>query len=374
VKAKAGGLLMTAVVVSLLSIAGAASAGEEAETPPIQPAVEATEQLSITLEKTHSGATIADDFSGDRLDRSVWTTWLNDPGLRVLVGGGEVRITGTTRAEMPTQYNHVALASKVFWPPDQVLVTRMRAASGIDREKGNQIFQIHLCGCMPDYNSSVAFAKLGDRIGWLRMWRMWDRGETDAQSFPPFGDESESFHQVKVEYNRGKTRGFVEGPDGWIELGQAKANFHGHTRAELKVIMSPRNFSVDMRLDDCRLYLHPEVYPAVFVVNNDYRHRAPRFLDARNEELTLKVFDKSSGNLVGQSSFEPDRGVFEVTLDRNATFPISAEVKVYRKGELFAGATIKSSRLSGLYPGDVYEIIEGESGRQPSGRAPRRAR
>jgi len=352
-----------AALVMATALSFARSAASEAADAPESREAEASgkaEQVRIHLRRTHTGACIADGFSSGKLDEEVWGLWLKDPGVEVFVEDGEVRITGTTGAEKPAGYNHVVLASKVFEPADQVLVARIRAASGIDEEKGSQIFQVHLCGCMPDYNSSVAFAKLGGRIGWVRMWRKWDRGGTDTESLPAFGDEAEAFHQVKVEYNRGKVRGFVEGDEGWVELGEASENFHGHARAELKVIMSPRNFSVDMRIDDVRLYLHPEVYPAMFVVNNDYQHRAPWFLGARGDGLRVRVFDKSSGRVVGESEFDAERGVFEVMLDRDVAYPIAATVKASRGGDVVAESSIDLRGLRGLYPGDVWEIIEGE--------------
>ncbi len=368
-----------ALLVGLLVLgcgASLASGAPERTEPGISPASESREgreEVPIKLLRAYSGAFIAEDFSSPELDKTTWGIWPNDPGVEVKVENGEARITGTTGPDMPVQYNHVVLASKVLWPADQVLVAGIRAASGIDEQKGSQIFEVHLCGCTPDYHSSVAFARIGGRTGWLRIYRVWERDFTDTQWLPPFGDEAEAFHLVKLEYKQGRVRGFVEGPEGFVELGQAVPNFHGQARAELKVIMAPRNFFVDMRMDNCRMYLHPEVYPALFAVNNDFRYHAKNFVGAKNEGLTLKVFEKKSGKLVGQSDFDPDLGSFSVMLDRDVTFPIGADVKVYRGGELFSSASIESRGLSGLYPGDVYEIIEKGSERR-SVPSPRRNR
>ncbi|GEM_PF-2623669 len=365
----------TWIVAALLTIsatAGSAALCADAAAIEEEKSMESPE-VSIHLRRTRMGACIADDFSRNKLDEEIWGLWLNDPGVEVRAEDGEVRISGTTSPEKPAQYNHVVLASKVFEPADQVLVARIRAASGIDETQGSQIFQVHLCGCMPDYHSSVSFARVGGKTGWVRMWRKWDPRLGDGGFLPPFGDEAEAFHQVKVEYNRGKVRGFVEGPEGWVELGEASGNFHGHARAELKVIMSPREFPVDMRVDDVRLYLHPEVYPAAFVVNNDYQHRAPWFVAARNEGLKLEVMESGSGKRVGEAEFDPERGVFEVMLDRDMAYPIRATVKVSRSDETVAEASIDPRGLRGLYPGDVWEIIEGpEVPRQEAG-AGRRA-
>ena len=351
-----------AVVAAALFLTGSSMAEEVDSSAGVEEEDKAAEphKVPMHLRRTGIGACIADDFLSNKLDEKIWGLWLNDPGVEVRVEEGEVRITGTTGKEKPEGYNHVVLASKVFEPADQVLVARIRAASGIDETKGNQVFQVHLCGCMPDYNSSVDFAKLGANTGWVRVWRKWDRGGTDAEFLPSFGDEGAAFHQVKVEYNRGKVRGFVEGPEGWIELGEASENFHGHARAELKVIMSPRDFFVDMRVDDVRLYLHPEVHPAAFVVNNDYQHRAPWFLNEREEDLRLEVLEQGTGKRVGEAEFDAARGVFEVMLDRDATYPIAATVVVRRDEEAVAEMSIDLRRLRGLYPGDVWEIIEGE--------------
>ena len=326
-----------------------------------------------------SGPLFVEDFAGEELNRELWHIVNGDPGIEIDVTGGELRIHGKTGTKTPEHYNHVGVFGKVFRCPDVVAVARIRVA--VDQkvldvpydpslewtenlaEPAEQRYIVHLCGVSPDYNSTVFYGAYRGQVGWFLRICNWIQYWWNSSPLPPTGNESDLFTTVRVEHLDGISKGYILTKDGWTQVGTPQPCTHGLSRLELKVVISPRDQPADMRVADCRMYLHPAKYPVHFIIANipwSQRLSAPVLLAHKEEDLVLELFEADSGLQLGSTTMDKESGSFTIDLSPEAVYPVAAEVVIRSGDKTIARGAIPVVGMRGLYPGEVYMLFEGK--------------
>ena len=362
--------------------------------------------FNLKLSLGMSGALLKDDFNRASLDRTMWQVWMQDVGIEVKQENGELRLVGTTGFSfLPPlfdalpRYHHVGVASAPFYDRDVVLVVKMRPAEGLSpsviagvaesRPSENLWMEAHLCGAAPDNLTSVHFGHMSGLAGsykkggvplargytgwvlWVRNWRE----EAILASRSAFGDEETEFRTVRIEHCGGESRGYVSNGSTWLEIGKPQPTDHRLARVELKVYVDRRNYHVEARFDDVRLYRHPQEFLAVFALgaygaarSDGSPMRYPRLwsessykklLASQPGRVRLKVLSSDRSRLLGEAQLDGKGGTFAVLLPPDLVYPVGAHVVLYMNASVLGEADIPcDGHTNGLYPGDMYMIAE----------------
>jgi hypothetical protein len=309
-----------------------------------------------------SGAVLADRFDQQEVDRRIWhrPDWLenHNPYLAVEPEHGWLHLSGISRASGEHQY--VGLISSNFRETDVVLAARMRIRSAFDKDGRIQHF-VHLCsGDWPDFFTEVVFGKIRSgppvwSIGYVnRVFDYQGHSEYLQPVVPATGREASEWHEVVIDHDgvTGETRNYlvIDGfrrPVGPV----VRIPFH-HTHVELKVDVNATEAQVAMEVGDVRLYLRPERYPAIVVVNS-------QIVDSHSEPaidgLRVRLVASPSGRTLGEAITD-ESGQAKISLVPDLTYPIEAQIEVSDLRGLVLKARIPSAGVTGLYPGDVWAV------------------
>jgi hypothetical protein len=309
-----------------------------------------------------SGAVLADRFDQQEVDRRIWhrPDWLenHNPYLAVEPEHGWLHLSGISRASGEHQY--VGLISSNFRETDVVLAARMRIRSAFDKDGRIQHF-VHLCsGDWPDFFTEVVFGKIRSgppvwSIGYVnRVFDYQGHSEYLQPVVPATGREASEWHEVVIDHDgvTGETRDYlvIDGfrrPVGPV----VRIPFH-HTHVELKVDVNATEAQVAMEVGDVRLYLRPERYPAIVVVNS-------QIVDSHSEPaidgLRVRLVASPSGRTLGEAITD-ESGQAKISLVPDLTYPIEAQIEVSDLRGLVLKARIPSAGVTGLYPGDVWAV------------------
>lgn len=327
----------------------------------------------ITVRKLSCGALLADDFSGDDLCPTRWRRWLKDRNLCVEAGRGfqnQLVIAGISRPmeQVFALRKHTGVISNFFPAQSVVLAAFVRPASGLSGKSGSISYHVHLCNSFPDCYVEVVFAKdlaaafegPGPKTG--SGWYFATKKPSGydlyfSEPLAPFGDEAETFREVKIEYDHQASlaRGYVrstdcwhpEGP--WIQLGDPVEVGFSAMLIELKTTDTIPGLYRDFRVQNCRLYPLPETRPVTFHV---FRwHNQPV------EGATVRLKALKDGQIVAEGRTGVwGRAAVPLSSESFLTYPAEALLEVEERGQVIGSREIHAHLTEGIYPGDVYAV------------------
>ena len=350
-------------------------------------------QRMVELKQAVCGALLREDFNIYKLenfDMTKWVTWPSgDPGIKVSIENGELCMKGTTTEIRPDsmQMQHNAyLMSRNFRARDVCVAVGMKMPSDIPENSVSPIVDLHLCGVNPDVYPEIAFGRIigpeCERLfkeypgrvpgqpemnsdlpwtsarGWMflaipceepdRIYRWMVMGDT----LPEQGDEKTEFHDAMIMYDApsGTASAYVTMGGKWVELGKSVSIIHNMTRIELKsfAFTDTTDDYLEVRFDDCRLYLNPKRHPVRFItVDSGVPHLTPPI---------KYVLYTQDGKTKVSEGITNKGGFAELTVDSPAWvgFPVGALVKIFDGSKEIAQSLIKAEGIEGLYPADVW--------------------
>lgn len=316
-----------------------------------------------------SGALIAEDFDGPALDMDLWRIWQEDVGLAVEQKQGNLVISGRTGkvreiSKFPPK-RFTGLVSKArFFPPDAVLVAKMKVPGGIKSSSGLERYMVHYCGATPDYFTEVIFGRD------LHGWSGWSFIARSLYAYYEFGDVTQApedylpelvgernpddWQLVKIDYDSSTqtSRGYLWAPSAvaWHRIGKPQHLFLSSVQVELKVNIPQDDLNVEVRFDDCRLYRKPETTPVRILVYK--QPQPPGFVFPG---VSVRLYEANGRTLIGKGVTNHN-GVCSISLSSRLTYPIAAVIKIDRGEESLGSAEIRSSGVQGLYPGDLWVV------------------
>ena len=250
-----------------------------------------------------TGALLADSFGGTQLDSNLWARpdWMaeHDPYIAVGVSNGRLLISGISHPA-GKDHQYVGIISKYFRETDVVLVARIRAQSSYKQE-GRLQHMVHLCtGDWPDLFTEITFGRIsGGPPRWYAgyMGKLWDyEGYSNyiEPTYPATGKEAVDWHTVVLQHDgtTGETRDYLIVGDQWVPIGPPHTLHFNHAHVELKVDVNLVGATVQMEVDDVRLYLNPAHHPATIVVGSRDSHDRPE-LAISNQRV--RILEEGSG-------------------------------------------------------------------------------
>jgi len=339
--------------------------------------------LSSRLVKVHDGALIADAFDRARLAdppapapdeptlpasaarTSPWRIWNPDPGLRVELEAGALRIAGVAGPEAGHP-NFNGIVSERFGETDLVLVAEVELAplalgsastaarpAEADAEAGEDVAAAaiaHLCGTEPDWFRELAWrAGAGGLAGWHHDVRGW----RDPRGLDPrAGDGGPLRFTLRVEHAAADESGGAwirphpagaAPPGDWLPVGGRPRIPLSSLAVELKVNATDPGLWVDTRFDDVRLYPRPETHPVRLLLCGPPSRRADVGVELRLDDEETAVAEGRTDEL----------GRVRLDLPADRAYPAAARVRF-----LFDDAAIEleipAADVHGLYPGDSW--------------------
>ncbi len=309
-----------------------------------------------SLLKLVDGALLADDFATKEIDLRRWQILRQDPGIHVVVDGGELRVSGAAAGGMKLGPGFCGLVSKTFADTAVELVTRMRVVTAPPTAKGDFLAFVHLCSSQPDFFAHVEAGKRdvdeapryaaarraadneGDAIAIASPWKLGEwvtvkirhlpasgvAGATDVSLTPSGGTPLPALTRVPMSFTS--------------------------TKIELKVLDTITDSPIDARFDDCRIYRAPSSAPLVVqVLEGGHEGKGVAGL-----AVTVRVIGSQAAPIEGRTDVA---GRCAIVLPDDVDYPARIRVTAKRGETMVLDAfTAQVQGVRGVYPGDVWLV------------------
>ncbi len=352
------------------------------------------------IRKVTCGAILTEDFSGSAIDLTQWRIWEQNPEQTTIEqNGGHLVLTASGVVGHNGLYGLVTTPNKHI-----VFLGRMYIRSWEQRNSNNPSeaphrLAFHFCG----YNGGGQFCDGHQRRGggrgmpspdhWVEIL-MTDRGDSaefsvgaalaENSEFPssdsvllPYPPNDDQGFMVRIIFDAGTNLAVFAVWDGtaWrsissptflpLNVSHVEAKFHrgvGENTPEAVLTFSIAWF------EDLRVYPRPEShFVTVELVKQDGTilresqewppmFRAPDESMHELKELKVRLVT-TDGHMISESRGEQNE--IHSLLLREAPwdiYPVSARIQLILDGEVIADRVIEAHGLTGLYPGDAYEI------------------
>ncbi|MHB0960054.1 MAG: hypothetical protein ACYC0X_20035 [Pirellulaceae bacterium] len=360
-------ILLTIIAV-LRSLLPTDSQAQLAEVPPV------TTVTSIRL--VERGAILAEDFDAQDLDTTRWRVWQEHPD-RTTVGQDNGRLNLTARG--PIGHNGLwGLTTAKY--KDVVLVGEMDIRS---QGSSPHRLALHLCGGdgvrSPDHWVEIDMVDLGDKARFSPMAALplgLDRHQDQSLELP-HPPEKNFLCRLTLNGDTNLTELSVKSAAGWqricdpIELPLRTI----HTEVKLHGIQGTagaEETTSQAWFDNVRIYPRPESHHVgIRLVRSDGGQiwfRAdngwpPKITDSEGNTRSIEDIEvqlRTTDEKLITSMRSSNMGFYLLPLKDAPwdVYPVAAEVRVLLDGKMLGKPLqIECSKMKGLYPDDVYEVV-----------------